>query len=71
MNPKTKPSKEFIARLKAVADFMTHQQMADSMGVPIWQVRNWLYRDRPSTFAIQALGPVLEALHRQKPTKKA
>lgn len=56
-----KRTAEFLARLKDVANTMPHDELADFLDVKTPLLRNWLYRDKPSRFAVRLLKPRLDA----------
>ena len=37
----------------------THAQIAKAVRVPVWQVRNWIYRDFPNRWAFQEVNKKL------------
>lgn len=54
-------TKLFVQTLKAVAANTKHALLARELDIPVWQLRNWLYRDTPSPFVVRALWPVLSS----------
>lgn len=56
INEKTKM---FLTQLRAVAQSSSHRQLAEDLDIPVWQLRNWLYRDQPSPFVVRALFPAV------------
>lgn len=48
-------TKTFLVQLRAVAKIMNHIKLSSELKIPVWQLRNWLYRDTPSPFVVRAL----------------
>lgn len=63
--------KKFQRKLKLLASYLSVAQMAEQFGIPEqeWQVRNWLYRDRPNIWAIRLLTPIVDSKLAELTTK--
>ncbi len=51
----------FLIQLRAIAKrgYGSHRELAQELDIPVWQLRNWLYRDKPSPFVVRALFPIV------------
>jgi hypothetical protein len=61
---------DFRSKLKLLRPHLSIQGLADYLGQEKWQVCNWLYRDRPSKWAMEKLMPKLERKITQIVVKK-
>lgn len=62
-------SRVFHETLRALTKSMSHREIAEYLNssldlskgerVELWQIRNWLYRDRPTTWAIRIFLPAM------------
>ncbi len=53
---------QFRARLKLASRFYLHKEIAVKLGIPLWQVRNWLYINHPNKYTIKLLGKKIDRL---------
>jgi hypothetical protein len=62
--------KEFKKLLVSATRFYTHAQIADQLDVERWQIRNWIYRNIPPSFAAKRLSPKLQSLTERAKNKQ-
>lgn len=55
-------TREFLTRLRELAEHTPHSRLAEQLGVERYLLRNWLYRDRPSKWAVSSLSKKVNAL---------
>lgn len=57
---------DFISRLRDLAGRMKHSELADRLGIERSLLRNWLYRDRPSKWAVASLSKKVHMLWKKR-----
>lgn len=53
---------QFRARLKLSCRFYAHKEISTKLGIPLWQVRNWIYTNYPNKYTIELLGKKIDGL---------